>query len=501
MLVMLGAAAIALTLVAHLVFLTVYPPVFIDESWSANATWNWLRTGVNFDAMHAGTLDQFGYEWMTRYFLGQLPWYVAFGALGLGLFQARLVSWLFGVALALLTVIVGRRLFGTLAGVLAGLLLSLSMPFAQASHFARQDIMLAVVMLLAFGVAWFALEKERAWAHLLAGLLVSVSLDIHQNAIQFALALAALYLVHYGKNVYRKRGTWLAGVGGALGVAAFVVFRILPSPETYFKLWGVYLGSEHELPLLNLGGLLNSAIGELGRYRFYDNGLDFALIGASIVYLAVRRTSSDQRLLAFAGAAGLGSVLLVGNKSPLYGVLLYPYLMLMVASTFVCLISTAQRLSRQQIFLGALLALFLGNSAVHLARPIYLHRSYDYYAITEWIETVIPPGARVMGLPTWWLGLADHDYRSSLNLTFYQHFNGYSLSEALEAVRPDIIIFDGALAGLLVGEGETLAGGQELYQLPREAFLAFLEQRGDKLLDFTDPWHGHFEIYAIRWES
>ena len=141
------------------------------------------------------------------------------------------------------------------------------------------------------------------------------------------------------------------------------------------------------------------------------------------------------------------------------------------------------------------------NGAVHLGRPVYGNRDYDYYAVTEKIRSVVPSGARVMGLPNWWLGLAGHDYRSVLNLTFYHFLNEYTLTEGLKAIRPGIIIVDANLQGLLVDDGYFPPGpGFEVYRLPRREFEAFLSRRGHKVLDFTDPWHGKFEIYTVQWQ-
>jgi 4-amino-4-deoxy-L-arabinose transferase-like glycosyltransferase len=215
--------AIVLVMVLHLAFLTAYPSVFIDEPWFSNASWTWLKTGVNFDSIHTGTLDQFGYAWIHRPFLGEWPWLISFATLGLGLFQARLVSWIFGALLLLVTIVSGRQSYNLITGVLAALLLSLSWPFLQASHYARPDIMLAVLAMLAYALASLGLERNKWWAHALAGLLIGLSPDIHPNGTLFAPALAGLYVAAYGFQVYRKPGTWLCLLGGLVGVIYYGV--------------------------------------------------------------------------------------------------------------------------------------------------------------------------------------------------------------------------------------------------------------------------------------
>lgn len=494
--------AVLLVEIFHLVFLTTYPPVFIDESWYANTAWNWLNNGVNFDSMHAGALDQLGYEWVRWPYIGNAVWVASFAILGLGLLQARLVSWVFGLILLMAIFWVGRRAYGLVSGAVTILLLSLSPVFLQASHYARPDIMVAAVIMIAYGLALFALEKNKWWAHLLAGLLLGSTLDIHQNGILFIPGLAVMYLVVYKKALFRRPGTWLCAGGGLLGVAYYVAFHIAPNPAAYFALFDLAFGKTHQPPLsfLNPLQLLSSARDEVGRYHFYENSLDFALIGAGVVYLAVRRTKADQLLLAFAGLAFAAFIMFVGNKHDIYAVLLYPFFMLIVAELLVSLVRTVQQAKAQRAFAIALLLLALFNGVMHLTRPILSNRGYDYYAVTNKIREAVPPQARVMGLPNWWLGLSDYDYRSSMSISYYHYQNGYTLTQGLEVIRPDVLILDTGLQGLLTDEGYFPEGaGFGFYRLPRQELMDFLAQRGEKVSEFWDSWHGNFEIYVIHW--
>lgn len=501
--VALLATATVLVMVSHLVFLTTYPVVFIDEPWYSNAAWNWLTAGVNFDTMHAGTLDQFGYEWLRWTFLSNVPLVVSFAVLGLGLFQARLVSWIFGALLLLATFLVGRRCYGRTTGIVAALLLSLSLPFLQASHYVRPDVMLAAVVMLTFLSALTALEENKKWAHLLAGLMIGLSLDVHPNGLIFALALVGVYLAAYRSRFFRQPGTWLCALGGLLGIGYYVAVHVLPNPGAFLVVRSLSFSGPHKLPLLTLTlrSLISSVDEEIGRYGFYANNLEFALVGASMAYLAFRHHRPDRLLLVFVGVAFLGFVLFAGNKDDTYAILLYPFFMLAVAETLVSLMRAGRGLDKHRAFVGGLLALTLVNSTAHCARPIAQHRGYDYYSITEKIKSVIPSGARVMGRPEWWLGLADYDYRSSLNLTYYHFLNGYTLTQGLEEIRPDIVIVDDWWRTLLVDEGYFVLGSFRVFYLqPRQEFESFLARRGEKLLDFTDPWQGRFEVYAIQWE-
>lgn len=503
LLILILGVMVLLVEIGHLAFLTAYPPVFIDEIWNANAAWNWLQTGINFDSIHTGALDQAGYEWLRWPTLGNAPWLASFALFGLGFFQLRLVSWVAGICLLVATFVVGRRNYGSITGVTAALLLALSQPFLQASHYARWDIMIAALVMAAYALALVALEEDRWAAHLIGALLIGLSLDIHLNGILFAPALATLYLVFYQKKVLSRAGTWLAALGGLLGILFFVAIKIVPNPDAYFAQFNFSYAFTHKLPIseLNPLDLLASLRAEIGRYHFFENSLDFTLIGASLAYLLVRRSKADRLLLIFTGVAFLNFVLFVGNKHDVYAILLYPFFMLMVAETMVSLVREAEMDSKQRIFAGVLLGLALFSSIVHVARPFASHRSYDYTAITEQIRSYLPPGTRVMGRPEWWLGLADYEYRSNLNLTYYHYQNGYTMAEAFAAVRPDFLIVDTKWRQQLVDENAyPIEPGFGVYNLPREDFDSFLTQHGQELSSFYDPVHGLFEIWAIRWD-
>ena len=497
-------AALILVMAISLAFLTKAPPVFIDESWNANTAWNWLQTGNNFDSMHSGTLDQFGSEWLRWPIIGNLPWRISYAVLGLGLFQARIVSWFFACLLLLGVILVGKRTYGKTTAILAALILSLVDPFMQASHYARWDIMLATIALFSYWLAINGLEGGKWWHHVLAGLLVGLSLDIHQNAVLFMIGFAILYLAFYGKEFFKSGGTWLFGLGAAIGIGYYAATFILPDPQAYFNLFSLSLGNTHKIPITTLNPLhlLQSADDEIGRYHFFENSLEFVLIGASTIFLAFRRNRYDRLLLSFITAVFLGFVLLIGNKHDIYAILLYPFFMLMVAETFVSLIRDRKGSDIQRLFAGTVMALFLVSSSVHYIRELSSNSDYDYYAVIEEIEPYIPEGGRVMGLPDWWLGLAKYDFSSSLNLTYYHFLNDLTLSEAFVKIKPDLLILDRDLQALLVDDGAYKTGADfQIYQLPRQELETILAQRGEKVHGFWDPWHGWFDIYAIDWDE
>jgi hypothetical protein len=148
-----------------------------------------------------------------------------------------------------------------------------------------------------------------------------------------------------------------------------------------------------------------------------------------------------------------------------------------------------------------LIGLFIFSGVFRLARVVNDNSNYNYYTISDQIKAVISPEDKVMGLPNWWLGFSDYNYQSSMGLTYLHWIEGASLQEGLEKLKPDIIILDTGLRGLLVNEGYYNPEGFEFFKLPRKEFLNFLSTHGEIMMDFSNPWHGRFEVYKISWND
>ena len=490
--------ACVIIIFVHLITLTKFPPVLIDEPWYANAAWSWLKTGKNFDTMHS-----IGRESVTWPYLGNIPLVVSFYFFGLGLLQARIISWLFGIFLLITTALVGRKLYGTLTGVLSALLLSISTPYLWSSHYYRPDVMLLSITMLCFLLILIAFDRNKWWAHFLTGFMITVSIDIHQNVVLFGLGFTVLYLYHYRKNILRERGIWLFILGGFFGALYYLTVVVLPHKTDFINSYRFAMGTSHQLPLLtfNIKAILMSARAEIGRFRFFDNSLDFAVIVASIVYLAVRRSKEDRTILLYTGILFAGFVLLIGNKEYEYAIYLYPNFMIISAAAIAALLNHVYSNPQQRAFVFALIGMYFVCTSFYAARSLASHKDYDYYASVAQLKESIPTGARVMGMPEWWFGLYEYDYHSINDLTYLHFLKGDTLTQGLMKVRPDIIIVDDVVRKRLVDNNYFLNEGFELYNMPRAEFDSFLNKYGVKMGEFFIPMHGIIDIYKINWDS
>src|SRR5262245_46178556 len=78
----------------------------------------------------------------------------AFRTFGVNEFAGRLPSALAGLLAALATYELGRRMFGALVGLLAGLMLASAVLFCAAAHFANPDALLTACTTLTFLFFW-----------------------------------------------------------------------------------------------------------------------------------------------------------------------------------------------------------------------------------------------------------------------------------------------------------------------------------------------------------
>jgi len=287
-----------------------------------------------------------------------------------------------------------------------------------------------------------------------------------------------------------------------LGLIYYLVVVVMPDQNQFLGFYRFSTEFTHPVPILSYNPmeLLRSAREEIRRYGFYQNSLDFIFIFSGMVYLIIRKSKADRFLLVFVMAVILGFVLLVGSKNFEYAIILYPFFMLIAAEAIWSLIHAVSGLNSSRAFIVTLLILFVFSSGLRLVRTINSQKNYDYNTTVEKLRSVIPHDSRVLGLPIWWLGLYDYDFHSMESLSFHHFFKGYTLTEGLEAIRPDYIIFDKDVEIHLVEENYFGKTFSEMYKLPVKEFMKFLNSRGSKVFEYSDPGHGNVVIYQIHWE-
>ena len=77
-----------------------------------------------------------------------------------GPISGRIVSMLWGALLLVGVFLLGRRLFGTMAGVIGMVLVAMSQPFLVSTHIVRPDIVVAALVVFALYFAESGVRRD-----------------------------------------------------------------------------------------------------------------------------------------------------------------------------------------------------------------------------------------------------------------------------------------------------------------------------------------------------
>ena len=458
--------------------LTRWPPLINDEGREANLFWVASGTDPSAERMN-------GYRGFSTWGNGGLQGATAaviFRMAGVGVFQARLTSLLWGSLLLLVVYWLGRRYWSRPVGLAAAVLLAISNPFLVATHTLRPDVQVATMVLGALLLAERSADPERGrplcWAAL-AGLLLGLVVDTHPNGAAFFPLVGLVFPLRLGwRNFLRRRVTWAFILGMLAAAAYYLAVRFVPDPAGFTAALGYWVGVDKALPAAQSGG--GGLAGKLGtmlvneglRYWDYfgEEPLELAvvLLGLSGGLWMAIRGSYPARLfwlgLLFACAF---FVVAVSTKSKYYMLLTYPLYMLLLASVLAQIggwIATRAvpsggerpRLQRTAIAGGVLAACV----AVVMLWPMKLdERAWDnyirarryregqeYLQLTSRLSELAGPGARILAPPVYWIGLHDHPYADIYVFERVERQFGMSPAQYLDEIRPDLVITDAKIA-------------------------------------------------------
>lgn len=440
----LVAIAVAAVVAAHLPYLEAWPTVHNDEAREMNAFW--VASGVDPTAR---SLDpEFGRDPLYKGGLQALSVGLAFRVGGLGLFQARLVSLLWGALLLGLVFLVGRRLYGGVGGALAVFFLALARPFWLASHFVRPDIVLAALLVAAFLLALRGAEEQQPLSAALGGLVLGLALDVHLNALAFV-PLVGLVFPAALPRCWRERSCWAFGGGFLLGLLYFLGVRVLSDPGLFAASSAYWIGVDKRPPILS-GDPRAMLSSELSRFQGYfgpERYAELAALGGALA-LSLARSVVLRRLdpvaVGLLLAFGLFATI-VSSKSEFYLVLLYPWLTLLLAGAVVWLSGRAvwSRLALAALAVGLAPTVFgYSDNQDDLVAAAGNFQDRGYYALLAEIRPLVPPGASVLGPPLYWLGLHDHPYTDYYVWERLRAERGERFSAYLARLQPDVLVLD-----------------------------------------------------------
>jgi 4-amino-4-deoxy-L-arabinose transferase-like glycosyltransferase len=440
----LVAGAILVMLIAHLPYLEAWPTVHNDEAREMNAFW--VASGA--DPTARGLDPEFGMDPLYKGGLQGLTVGAAFRVWGLGLLQARLVSLAWSGLLLALVFLLGRRLYGTVGGLLALFFLALARPFWQAAHLVRPEVVLATMLVLACLLAHRAVAEREQWTAGLAGLVLGLALDVHLNALAFGPLVGLVFLT--AKPDFWRQRTFCYFLGGLLlGLAYVLAVRVLADPGQFALSSSYWLGVDKRPPLLDrdLGRMLAAEVGRFEGYFTSERRLELLALAGGLLFAlgaSVARRRVDPLawgvLLAFALF-----VLLVSGKSEFYLALFYPWLALLLAGLVVWLAQHTGRAWPLVVLAAVGLAPTIfgfEDNRADLETAASNFRERGYYALMADITPLVPPGASVLGPPLYWIGLSDHPYTDYYVWERLRAERRERFASFIARLRPDVLVLD-----------------------------------------------------------
>lgn len=426
-------------IILNLITLCKFPSIWRDDVYMSDPAWSFAKNGIFTSNM--------GFEEVNTYYgriyLSSLA--TVFKFFGFGPYQARIVSFFSGLFAGLFIYLIGKKLFDSQTGLIGAALFLLSKQFLISSHWARQEAMLTLFIVVAIYLYLLAKERGSLFLYFLCGLIACLSLDVHCNGIILPIIILVQFLFDYRINILRQKNFYVYLSGVILGIIYWIMLHILPHPSLF---WQQYerLKGEFMPPMFSPNNLYNLLYMEAKRYinyilyiwrgETYFNITEMALVLISMIFINPRKEKNRVTLLIIIFTLMILFTLLVAHKSTFYLVYLYPFFMLSIAS-FPYLSKNKFKI----IFGRAAILILISCYLLQNCYRLFEFRENNYYRYLENLKSFIEPGYAVAGQPTWLYGFYNTSNKYYALASFVG--SGDQLSSTVEKKDIKYILFDG----------------------------------------------------------
>jgi hypothetical protein len=176
-------------LMAGLLTITFYPPVEYnlgDELWAYSGSVKTVEEGLPRQTV------------APRLFFAATGYFVSLW--GGGFFTARAFAVCIAAITLFVTYLLGREMADAKAGFLSSLVLGTTFAFMWHSRVVRPEMMSMLFVLLAFYLLYLSRRRGLPRYAAYAGLLVTLSVNVHPNNLQYVLGFLLLYPILFGRK-------------------------------------------------------------------------------------------------------------------------------------------------------------------------------------------------------------------------------------------------------------------------------------------------------------
>jgi 4-amino-4-deoxy-L-arabinose transferase-like glycosyltransferase len=386
-------AAWGLYFVCGLFFLDKFPFMHSDESWLSGLTRTMMHEGMDSTETFFDLLPRYPHAIKSFFHMMQMPLIKLFGY---ELFSVRLLSLIFScAALFVLYKIVLKYTGSKIIAFLSAVALALDVQFIYASHFARQEIIIAFGILLIY---YYIVKNADVWSYkkdIITSIIIGAMIGMHPNAFIAALITGSIYIYYiaFEKKFTVKNLAVLVGMvaGFALvfvGISYIFDAQFIPHYLKYGDHLGVTMTFFEKVRAI-VPFYQKLWLGISGTYYTPWIKIQMALFAAAIVTGAVY-TFWDRKVLLFLlpiAAVNLGYII-IGRYSQ-------PSILLMFIVCWVLVFYLLSRVKPIKMRVLATAALAVAMLTISLAQIVpYMNNDYEVY-LNE-IESIVPEDARVL---------------------------------------------------------------------------------------------------------
>ena len=377
-------------------YIEKHPLVSWDETFYIEPSCRFLTTG-SFSSPSSFP-PALGFE-TTNVVYGRIFLFInsiIFYIFGVGLQQMRLLSFISGITVLLLTYLVAIKLFSN-RKIAAGavLILATSHLFMLLSRFVRPEMLVTLFLLLSLYLFLLAEENGSQFLFFLSGLSAALSVDTHLAGVTSIFMLMVLMVKKMTEKPLNYKFLPAAAAGVITGIIWWIVMHIVLNYDIFFfqiqNFWS-YVSP----PTWELGSISNIFLKEFQRYyqffwvaRPHRNVYWLLLFVISLIYLVKNRNEKSCKtiLLAMLGCI-IGFTLVVPGPNTFYLMFIFPLLVISVSNFLYQQFVSNHKLKRFAAIILTL-GLFMLLSAENFYK-FYYFRNADYHSYISKIKPYVP---------------------------------------------------------------------------------------------------------------
>ncbi len=486
------------------------PRAYVDDSWSTMAGYTLAFEGRprNPGQMGRGGTDI--YLVQPRLF-PNVVCAAVYRVAGFGLVPGRAVAAGFGALFVFGVYAVMRRLFGPVAAAVVAVMVAVDPWVFLTGRTCREEIFLAALLWWSWWLLLDGLDRGSVRRAFLGGLLTGLAGWTHPNALVFSVAALIALTVLLGRGLLDRR--WLAFVilGATVGAMPYLAYVLFVQATTDVRLMeqvaertGAYARS--------FAAMWTVEATRWSEFLRLPARLPLLIMYAwGALWIALRGKRADRLLLLLVLLTVLLMPLAVRAAHARYLVVLVPALAAFIWRSLPIPLARANdsagrvgpRMTRARGAKGitlAALGVYAAMSLLPSLAILYAHRHADYGRWVGRVAEHVPPGARVMGHTTYWIGLCDRRFISSIPPYFSDWRSEKDASEHICRYRPEYLIQSGVE---LSGVGGLKARSREMRG---NTFARACEQVATQipahmLTEFYHPDFGGVRVWKLEWDG